>query len=81
MVVTASLGVAIYPEDAPDEAGLLRVADQRMYLLKRKPVLPQRARPEMTPVSGRLAMDATALIASESSRRRLRTAMADDVSS
>src|ERR1700677_2038113 len=81
MGVTASLGGAVYPEDAPDEAGLLRVADQRMQLLKRKPSLPQRVRPEMTPVSGRLAMDATTLIASESSRRRLRTAMADDVSS
>jgi diguanylate cyclase (GGDEF)-like protein len=81
MVVTASLGAAIYPDDASDEAGLLRVADQRMYLLKRKPALPQRVRPEMSPVSGRLAVDATALIASESSRRRLRAAMADDASS
>jgi diguanylate cyclase (GGDEF)-like protein len=81
LVVTASLGAAIYPDDASDEAGLLRVADQRMYLLKRKPALPQRVRPEMLPVSGRLAVDATALVASESSRRRLRTAMADDASS
>jgi diguanylate cyclase (GGDEF)-like protein len=78
MVVTASLGVAIYPDDASDAARLLRVADQRMYLLKQKPTLPQRVRPEMTPVSGRLTTDATALIASESSRRRLRAAMAED---
>jgi diguanylate cyclase (GGDEF)-like protein len=81
MTVTASLGVATYPDDAPDAAGLLRVADQRMYLLKQKPTLPQRVRPEMIPVSGRLTMDATALIASESSRRRLRAAMAEDASS
>jgi diguanylate cyclase len=81
MTVTASLGVAIYPDDAPDAARLLRVADQRMYLLKQKPALPQRVRPEVMPVSGRLAMDATALIASESSRRRLRAAMAEDATS
>jgi diguanylate cyclase (GGDEF)-like protein len=81
MVVTASLGVAIYPDDASDGARLLRVADQRMYLLKQKPTLQQRVRPEMMPVSGRLSTDATALIASESSRRRLRAAMAEDASS
>jgi diguanylate cyclase len=81
MVVTASLGVAVFPDDAPDAARLLRVADQRMYLLKQRPALPQRVRPEVMPVSGRLAMDATALIASESSRRRLRAAMAEDASS
>ena len=81
LVVTASLGVAIYPDDAQDAARLLRVADQRMYLLKQKPTVPQRARPEMQPISGRLSIETTTLIASESSRRRLRTAMAEDVPS
>jgi diguanylate cyclase len=81
VVVTASLGVAIYPDDAQDGARLLRVADQRMYLLKQKPALPQRVRPEVIPISGRLSIDTTALIASESSRRRLRAAMGEDLSS
>jgi len=60
MVVTASLGVAIYPDDASDGARLLRVADQRMYLLSRSRRCKQRVRPEMMPVSGRLSTDATA---------------------
>lgn len=38
MVVSASLGFAIYPRDAKDATKLLRVADQRMYALKRHPV-------------------------------------------
>jgi len=37
MMVTASLGIAIYPDDAKDAAKLLRLADQRMYLLKKRP--------------------------------------------
>jgi diguanylate cyclase (GGDEF)-like protein len=37
MIVTASLGVAMYPDDASDAAKLLRIADQRMYTLK-KPI-------------------------------------------
>jgi diguanylate cyclase (GGDEF)-like protein len=35
--VTASLGIAMYPADADDAIKLLRVADQRMYFLKRRP--------------------------------------------
>jgi diguanylate cyclase (GGDEF)-like protein len=35
--VTASLGIAVYPDDAEDASTLLRVADQRMYLLKHRP--------------------------------------------
>ena len=35
--VTASLGVAIYPDDADNATSLLRIADQRMYKLKQKP--------------------------------------------
>jgi diguanylate cyclase (GGDEF)-like protein len=35
--VTASLGIAIYPDDAEEATQLLRVADQRMYLLKQRP--------------------------------------------
>jgi diguanylate cyclase (GGDEF)-like protein len=38
MVVSASLGFSIYPRDAKDATKLLRVADQRMYALKRRPV-------------------------------------------
>lgn len=38
MVVTASVGYAIFPSDARDATRLLRVADQRMYALKRRPV-------------------------------------------
>jgi diguanylate cyclase (GGDEF)-like protein len=37
MVVTASMGMAVYPEDAQDSIRLLRVADQRMYALKQRP--------------------------------------------
>jgi len=42
MMITASLGIAIYPDDAKDEAKLLRLADQRMYLLKKRPTQPMR---------------------------------------
>jgi len=37
MVVTASMGMAMYPEDAQDSIRLVRVADQRMYTLKQRP--------------------------------------------
>ena len=36
MVVSASLGMAVYPDDADDSIKLLRVADQRMYALKQR---------------------------------------------
>jgi diguanylate cyclase (GGDEF)-like protein len=39
MTVSASLGIAIYPDDADDSIKLLRVADQRMYALKQRPEL------------------------------------------
>jgi diguanylate cyclase (GGDEF)-like protein len=38
MTVRASFGFAIYPKDARDATKLLRLADQRMYLLKKRPV-------------------------------------------
>lgn len=38
MVVGASFGFAMYPGDAKDATKLLRLADQRMYALKRRPV-------------------------------------------
>lgn len=38
--MTASLGVAIYPDDATDASRLLRIADQRMYRLKHKALRP-----------------------------------------
>ena len=37
MVVSASIGMAIYPDDANDSIRLLRVADQRMYASKQMP--------------------------------------------
>ena len=40
MVVGASFGFALYPRDAKDATKLLRLADQRMYGLKRRPVNP-----------------------------------------
>jgi diguanylate cyclase (GGDEF)-like protein len=39
MNIGASFGFAMYPEDAKDATKLLRLADQRMYFLKKKPVL------------------------------------------
>ena len=38
MVVGASFGFAMYPEEARDATKLLRLADQRMYFLKKRPV-------------------------------------------
>lgn len=38
--MTASLGVAIYPDDATDASKLLKIADQRMYRLKHKALRP-----------------------------------------
>ncbi|MCU1322286.1 MAG: hypothetical protein JWM43_1935 [Acidobacteriaceae bacterium] len=37
-IISASLGAAIYPHDAQDATNLLRLADQRMYALKAKPM-------------------------------------------
>jgi diguanylate cyclase len=37
-IISASLGTAIYPHDAQDATTLLRLADQRMYALKSKPI-------------------------------------------
>jgi diguanylate cyclase len=37
MNISASLGMAVYPDDAEDSIRLLRVADQRMYALKQRP--------------------------------------------
>lgn len=36
--MTASFGLAIYPDDAEDATRLLSIADQRMYALKQRPV-------------------------------------------
>ena len=38
LAVGASFGFAMYPEEAKDATRLLRLADQRMYHLKRRPV-------------------------------------------
>jgi len=40
MMVSASLGMAVYPDDADDSIKLLRLADQRMYALKQSPDFP-----------------------------------------
>jgi diguanylate cyclase (GGDEF)-like protein len=37
MVISASFGLAIYPDDGVDSIRLLRLADQRMYALKARP--------------------------------------------
>jgi diguanylate cyclase (GGDEF)-like protein len=37
MTVSASMGIALYPDDADDSINLLRIADQRMYALKQRP--------------------------------------------
>lgn len=37
--ISASLGIAIYPDDADEPAKLLSIADQRMYTLKQKPTV------------------------------------------
>ena len=49
MAVHASLGVALYPDDAQDATRLLRIADQRMYLLKQKPAPRQDVHAEVHP--------------------------------
>jgi diguanylate cyclase (GGDEF)-like protein len=38
LVVGASFGFAMYPEEAKDATKLLRLADQRMFFLKKRPV-------------------------------------------
>lgn len=37
----ASIGIAIYPDDSDDLARLLDVADQSMYVAKRRKKLPE----------------------------------------
>jgi diguanylate cyclase (GGDEF)-like protein len=56
MVVGASFGFAIYPRDAKDATKLLRLADQRMYHLKKRGVQPARIAGGLPEVaSGRLS--------------------------
>ena len=38
MMVSASVGLALYPDDARDATKLLRLADQRMYARKKRPM-------------------------------------------
>ena len=40
MLISASIGFAMYPNDARDATKLLRLADQRKYHIKRRPVQP-----------------------------------------
>jgi diguanylate cyclase (GGDEF)-like protein len=40
MSLSASMGSAMYPNDGKDTTKLMRVADQRMYFLKKRPVQP-----------------------------------------
>jgi diguanylate cyclase (GGDEF)-like protein len=51
MVVGASFGFALYPRDAKDATKLLRLADQRMYGLKRRPVNSTAAIPAAIPTT------------------------------
>jgi diguanylate cyclase len=51
MVVTASVGIAIYPDDAEDSIKLLRIADQRMYARKRKPTLSSEGSDDIAAIS------------------------------
>jgi diguanylate cyclase (GGDEF)-like protein len=53
MVVGASFGFAIYPGDAKDATKLLRLADQRMYHLKRRSARPAE-------IAGGVAVDVSA---------------------
>ncbi len=50
MTVTASLGIAIYPDDAQDATRLLRIADLRMYTYKQMPG-PQPKQPKLKGLS------------------------------
>jgi diguanylate cyclase (GGDEF)-like protein len=52
MVVGASFGFAIYPRDAKDSTKLLRLADQRMYHLKKRGVLPVQVEAVLTADAG-----------------------------
>lgn len=47
MSVSASVGVALYPEDARDPIKLLRIADQRMYHRKKAPMSVRPIEPSM----------------------------------
>src|SRR5215469_2850881 len=48
ITVSACLGIALFPDDGQDASRLLRVADQRMYAFKQRPVQTRIAR-ELTP--------------------------------
>jgi diguanylate cyclase (GGDEF)-like protein len=49
MVVGASFGFAIYPRDAKEATKLLRLADQRMYQLKRRAARPAQISGDVAP--------------------------------
>ncbi len=81
MVVTASLGMAVYPDDAKDAERLVWVADQRMYLLKPRRANHSRGRTDTKPPavsSSSMKDSAGSMVGADSSRRRLRTALAED---
>ncbi len=48
LTVSASLGLAIYPDDAVDPIRLVRVADQRMYAFKHRSKTQPHAAPDLT---------------------------------
>ena len=48
MTLSASLGIAIYPDDTEDPIKLVRIADQRMYALKHKTVSLPKARTDLS---------------------------------
>jgi diguanylate cyclase len=54
--VTASLGIALYPNDAHEASRLLRIADQRMYAFKQKPTVAREPR-ELRPAASLIQRD------------------------
>jgi diguanylate cyclase (GGDEF)-like protein len=83
MMVTASLGLAVYPDDARDAEKLLWVADQRMYLLKPRRANHSKGKTDTKPMQSPSvsAKENGSMVGTESSRRRLRTALAEDATS
>jgi diguanylate cyclase (GGDEF)-like protein len=56
MVVSASLGFALYPDDGQDANKLFKVADERMYTLKRRPYLEARMKADSASIDTRISV-------------------------
>ncbi len=77
ILVTASIGSAVFPEDALEAIKLLRVADQRMYLLKQGPKQPALMAVGYTQVASQIVINGSVI--SESTRMRVQASLADEV--